>query len=56
MRLLMAIVLLAAVSCSFEDTCERCYDADYYYEHPYFCQECLQEQEDKGPAEASDMQ
>ena len=39
-------IFLAIVACSGEDPCDRCYDADYYYDHPYYCQECLHERED----------
>ena len=37
------VLLTASAACSFGDPCDKCYDADYYYDHPYFCQECLEE-------------
>jgi uncharacterized Zn ribbon protein len=43
MKGFIVIILLAMVACSGEDPCDRCYDADYYYENPYYCQECLEE-------------
>ena len=46
MRGFMIALLLVMAGCSAEDPCDRCYDADYYYEHPYYCQECLQEKQE----------
>ncbi len=43
MKKFIVIILLTVAACSGEDLCDRCYDADYYYDHPYYCQECLQE-------------
>jgi len=45
MKGFIVIILLTVAACSGEDPCDRCYDADYYYDHPYYCQECLQEKE-----------
>jgi len=42
-RLLVLVLLTASAACSFGDPCDKCYDADYSYDHPYFCQECLEE-------------
>jgi len=46
MRRLAVIIFLLAAGCSDMDPCGQCYDMDYYYEHPYFCHECLQEKGD----------
>ncbi|HOY73848.1 MAG TPA: hypothetical protein PLP82_07140 [Deltaproteobacteria bacterium] len=46
MRRLAVIIFLLAAGCSDMDPCDQCYDMDYYYEHPYFCHECLQEKGD----------
>ena len=43
MKGLVITLLLAIAACSAEDPCDRCYDADFYYEHRYYCQECLQD-------------
>ncbi len=43
MKRLFIMMFLAIAACSGEDPCDRCYDAEYYYDHPYYCQECLQE-------------
>jgi len=43
MKGFIVIILLAMAACSGEDPCDRCYDADYYYENPYYCQECLED-------------
>jgi len=43
MKRLIIVVFLAVAACSGEDPCDRCYDAGYYYDHPYYCEECLQE-------------
>lgn len=45
LRLVLAAILLVFSGCGGSDPCDQCYDDDYYYEHPYYCQECLQ---DKG--------
>jgi len=44
-RAVVVVVLMIMAACSGEDPCDRCYDADYYYENPYYCQECLQDRE-----------
>jgi len=46
MKRLLVVLFFAVAACSGEDPCDRCYDADYYYENPYYCQECLHEKED----------
>jgi len=45
MKPLFIMIILAITACSGEDPCDRCYDAEYYYEHPYYCQECLEDKE-----------
>lgn len=47
MKRLLIMMFLAIAACSGEDPCDRCYDDDYYYEHPYYCQECLEEKGDE---------
>ena len=42
MKLFLITILLAVASCRESDPCDQCYDDEYYYEHPYYCQECLQ--------------
>lgn len=46
-KLILITILFAVVSCRESDPCDQCYDAEYYYEHPYECQECLQDQENE---------
>ncbi len=46
MKRLFIMIFFAIAACSGEDPCDRCYDADYYYDHPYYCQECLEEKDD----------
>ena len=45
MKLFLIAMFMAVSGCGGSDPCDQCYDDDYYYEHPYYCQECLQ---DKG--------
>ncbi len=47
----IVIILLAVAACSGEDPCDRCYDAEYYYENPYYCQECLEKNGDERSVE-----
>jgi len=46
MKALVVLILLALCACSgtFSEgnPCDRCDNKDYYYNHPYYCQECLQ--------------
>ena len=46
MKRFIIIILFAIASCSGMDPCDQCYDKDYYYEHPYYCDECLQDKEE----------
>lgn len=54
MKLLLITILMAVASCGGSDPCDQCYDDDYYYEHPYYCQECLQEKGDTGQKTVSE--
>jgi len=43
----VAVWMLTAAACCL-DECENCLDSDYYYEHHYECEQCVQRQIENG--------
>ncbi len=44
MKALLLLLSAAVIAgCSYSDPCDMCNNLDYYVDHPYFCDKCINE-------------